>query len=104
MRRQWTAKIYGSRLFGAFNNLPALKVYDVGGHVCTKICDIITQHSADRPGFEFSERLYYTPDIFSTQSCRGIHGVKAMDDIFAKIKLIRDTNGNHSNTKYFIVG
>ena len=36
-------KTFGGGHYGIFNNLPAPKFHDVGGHACMKMCDIITQ-------------------------------------------------------------
>ena len=48
-------RLFGGGRYGIFNNLPAPKVDDIGGHACMKIVDIITQHFADGQGFEFTD-------------------------------------------------
>ena len=45
--------IFGCGHYGIFNNLPAPKVHDVGGHASMKIGGIITKHFTDGRGFEF---------------------------------------------------
>ena len=88
-------KLFGGGHHGIFNNLPAPKVFDISGHACMKIGDILTQHFADGRGFEFSETTT------SNRITDGIHGCKAMDLLIAKMKTMGDTSGNYNDVECF---
>ena len=79
-------KIFGGGHYRIFNNLPAPKVYDMGGHACMKIGDMLTQHFADGRGFEFTDSTTHSSNQDSNRIKHGIDGCKAMDLLIGRMK------------------
>ena len=79
-------KLFGGGHYGIFNNLPAPQVFDISGHACMKIGDVLTQHFADGRGFEFTEITSHSSDQDSNWIKHGIYGYKAMDLLIEKMK------------------
>ena len=92
-------KILGGVHYGIFNNLPAPINYDIGGHACMKIDDIITQHFADGQGFEFSES---TTRLFA-QASDCIHRVLDPGEKSLKDEGIYDFIEYYGVKHYFIL-
>ena len=69
----WKREFNGGH-YGIFNNLPAPKVHDIGGHACMTSGNIIAQHFADGQGFEFSESTTGLSAQASNHIRHGIHG------------------------------
>ena len=71
--------LFGWGHYGIFNNLPAPINYDIGGHACMKIGNMITQYFADGRGFKFTDSTTRSSVKASNRIHRSIHGCKAMD-------------------------
>ena len=85
-------KLFGGGHYGIFNYLTARKVYDIGGHACMKIGNILTQHFADGQGFEFTETTTHSSNQDYNRVKHGIHGCKAMDLLIEKMETMGDTS------------
>ncbi len=97
VNKQTADSVFLGGKFGIMSNLPCPKTYNVGGHACMKIEDIIAHHLAQGRSIEFTVTPSQRRRKGRGRRYHHMHGCKAMHAI---IKVIDELNGG--NDDYYI--
>ena len=86
-------RVFNHGKYGIFENLPCPPVYDVGGHACMKVEDVIAHHLALGRGLSFSQSPSLDNNSNPIRNTYRIHGSEAMTKL---LEIMRDLDPNHA--------